>query len=188
MRVVLQHVDALPTREPRKRTRTHTHAHAHIHASEMDAWRRRESGRVPCDRIVPPRPPPSCHVTRSALAALTRLFVCSLSICLRYTSIQKSLQMNLMISSVSVKRGRSRVYRSTSRTPTWKPIDSILRLACWSCEVLKLAPEPGGLPRAICTSSMCRKENVDSATCERALAIAELQAWHPPTQQPSPPR
>ena len=109
--------------------------------------------------------------------ALTLLLVCSLSTCFLYTSIQKSLQMNLMISSVSEKRGRSFVYRSISRTPTWKPMASILRLACCSCEVVGGCPEALDGPSAIWTSSMCKNENEDSATCAgRAVAMMASRA------------
>jgi len=38
----------------------------------------------------------------------TRWFVFKLSICLRKTSVQTSLHRNLIMSSVSAKRGRSR--------------------------------------------------------------------------------
>lgn len=98
----------------------------------------------------------------------TRLLVCSLSICLRYTSTQKSLHMNLIISRESVNRGRSLVYRSTRRWPTAKPTDSTLRLACCSCELDGLLSKS---PSAMRTSSICRYEKHDSATWERAAAM-----------------
>ena len=97
-----------------------------------------------------------------------RLLVCSLSMCLRYTSYQKSLQMNLMISSVSEKRGLSLVYRSTRRSPTWKPTASSFRPACCSCAVDGL----GSLPSSICTSSMCRYSPHDSWQAPKGLASA----------------